>query len=199
MKKIVYKGQQLTRVKVRNNILRIFEMATDDDKYDWYSIANQHAAAAAKDYNIPLSCAAGVLAALSPRKNWKVNIQLMHEMLSTGNCGQIGMFKKKASDIMKSEHSDIAILEILKGRKIQAFYMNIMYPKKSNYVTIDRHALSVAMGEWIDEDFYRGMTSRQYEFFVQCYIFAAMKAGVSPLLMQSATWVVWRKIKKQYK
>ena len=199
MKKIKYKGRTLTRTVVKNNILRIFDMAAPADKYDWYRVAHNHTALAADKWGIPRSCAVGVLAALSPRKTWDINIELMNDFLKRGDCGQIKLFVEKAKQIVASDGSDEAIMNILNGRKIQAFYMNIMYPDAVEYVTIDRHALSVAFNEWIDEEFYAGMTSRQYEFFVQCYIFAALRAGVSPLLMQSATWVVWRRVKRDYR
>ena len=111
----------------------------------------------------------------------------------------IKAFKDKAKRIINSNGSDEEILKILNGRKISAFYLNIKYPNLSNNLTIDRHALSIALGYWITEEDYRGMTASQYNFFVQCFTLAAVKVGVTPLIMQSATWVRFRKIKKDYK
>jgi hypothetical protein len=64
-------------------------------------------------------------------------------------------------------------------------------------VTIDRHALSVALDYWVSDEEYSGMTKKQYEFFRDCYIWTADSIGVSPLRLQSATWVVFRRIKKE--
>jgi hypothetical protein len=108
-------------------------------------------------------------------------------------------FKDKAKRIIESDGSDEQILAILNGRKISSFYLNIKYPNKANNVTIDRHALSIALGYWVTDEDYRGMTANQYNFFVQCYTLAAMKVETTPLLMQSSTWVRWRKIKTEFK
>ena len=112
---------------------------------------------------------------------------------------KIDHISHKANKIIDCDGSDEAILAILNGRKITSFYLNIMYPHKVEFVTIDRHALSIALGYWISEKDYAGMTANQYNFFEQCFTLAAMKADISPVLMQSSTWVRWRKIKKEFK
>ena len=117
----------------------------------------------------------------------------------TGDCGHMGAFKNKALNIIRSNGTDESIKNILSGNKITSFYLNIMYPDRISEVTIDRHALSIALGYWITEEDYAGMTDAQYNFFVECFTLAANKVGVKPLLMQSATWVKFRKIKKNYR
>lgn len=205
--KQVFKGQTLSRTKVKNNILKIWELTEEGDRFDWYTEANSFC----KQFDNSLqvlhqpkgevihSIACGVVAALSPVKTWEQNLKCAIQMLETGDCGHMKQFKDKAKRIIKSDGTDEAILDILNGNKISAFYLNIKYPEKANVTTIDRHALSIALGRWVTEEDYRGMTTNQYEFFVQCYALAAMKVNVSPLLMQSATWVKWRKIKKDYR
>lgn len=76
------------------------------------------------------------------------------------------------------------------------FFLNIAFASDLQTVTIDRHALDVALAGRLDTE-KRQMTSKQYEFFCNCYRIAAAKRGVPPYLMQSATWVKWRKMKKQ--
>ena len=93
---------------------------------------------------------------------------------------------------------DAAILEVLKGDKISAFFLNIRYPDSAISVTIDRHALSMCFNQWLTDEQVRTMTPQQYKFFEECYRWTAAKLNVNPLLLQSATWVVWRRIKKQY-
>jgi len=196
--KQVYKGTMLSRTKVKNNILRIWKMTTEDERNDWYRDANTFASVIA--YNkTSLSKMCGVIAALSPRLSWRMNMNVAKDFLNTGTCGTMGANIRKSQRIMESDSTDKAILTILNGPKTSAFYLNIRYPNKANVVTIDRHAQSVALGYWTTDDDYSGMTKAQYEFFVQCYTMAAMHVGVSPSLMQSATWVRWRKIKTNYK
>lgn len=200
MKSIVYKGKRITRTVVRNNILRVWHQASaSEQSFDWYQAALNECSIIHDQTGCGLRKAVGVMAALSPRKSWEINMRIAKEFVETGDCGQIQLFKTKAANIMALEDpTDEDIMEVLGGRKIQAFYMNIMYPHQANYVTIDRHALSVAFNKWVSDDFYSGMTANQYEFFLQCYVLAATQVGTTPLVMQSATWTTWRKIKRNF-
>lgn len=195
----LFKGETLTRTKVRNNILKVWEMTDQDERKDWYGEALEWAQVIATVNEVQLSKVVGVIAALSPRKNWNQNLTCARDMVVTGNCGQMELFKDKARRILESDGTDETILSILNGNKIQAFYLNIRYPKDSTVTTIDRHALSVALGRWTTDEDYTGITDNQYAFFVHCYEQASDKVGVSPLLMQSATWTKWRKIKQNYR
>ena len=86
-------------------------------------------------------------------------------------------------------------MDVLKGRKIVSFFLNILYPEQNTNVTIDRHALSVILGYSVDDTDYRGITAKQYDFFQKSYIIASNKVGIAPLEMQSVTWQIWRKEK----
>lgn len=194
----IFKGKNLTYTKVKNNILRVWELTSEAEKSDWYQQANEIATSQGNKYNHEPSKVCGIMAALSPVKTWSQNIICMEQLLKTNDCGHMKAFKNKARDILKSDGSDAAILKVLNGNKISSFYLNIRYPDKAEIVTIDRHALSIALGYWITDEDHQGMTTKQYEFFVRCYVLAAAKVDVKPLLMQSATWVKWRKIKKNY-
>ena len=106
---------------------------------------------------------------------------------------------RKAKAILESNGSEAEILDILKGNKVCAFFLNILHPDKAISITIDRHALSIALGYWITDEQVRTMTANQYEFFVQCYRWTAASLGINPLLLQSTTWETWRRIKNNYK
>lgn len=186
----IYKGANLSRTKVKNNILKMWTQTNESDRKDWYLEANSWCANFDK---CSLSVVAGVVAALSPVKRWEQNLICAQDMIETGDCGHMGAFKDKARAILASDGSDESILKILNGRKISAFYLNIRYPHKANNVTIDRHALSIALGHKVTDAEYQGMTAKQYAFFVECYTIAAMKVEISPVLMQSATWVYYRR------
>lgn len=210
MIKQVFKGKLLTRTKVKNNILKIWDKTLPDERFDWYKDAKEFAINEVAQiislehsnqpkystYNINKAC--GIIAALSPLKTWEQNKKIAIEFVLTENCGHIQQFKNKALDILKSSGTDEEILSILKGKKISSFYCNIRYPQQCTNITIDRHALSIALNTWITDEDYRGITQNQYDFFVDCYKLASQKVNVSPLLMQSATWVRWRKIKTNY-
>lgn len=199
MKTQVFKGETLSKTKVKNNILRIWEQADSDERRDWYKEANCWATNVATTNNLEVSKVCGVIASLSPVKQWKSNLKCAEDLITIGDCGHMKQFKNKAIAIVNSDGSDDQILSVLNGNKISAFYVNIRYPEKNKSVTIDRHALSIALGRWVTDEDYRGMTDKQYEFFVSCYVVASEKVNVTPLLMQSATWVKWRKIKSNYR
>ena len=152
----------LTRTVIKNNILRIWNLTEGEERRDWYGEALDWATAHADDIGVSKVC--GVIAALSPVKTWEQNLVCAKDMLETGDCGHMQQFKDKADRILKSDGSDEAILDILNGNKISAFYLNIRYPNKANAITIDRHALSVALGRWVTDSDYQGMTGKQYEF-----------------------------------
>lgn len=88
------------------------------------------------------------------------------------------------------------ILEILSGNKISAFFMNVYRPYGANYVTIDRHAVSIALGEPVTGDLLK-MTAKQYGFFTEAYIKASKRVGILPCQLQAITWVSWREDKNE--
>ena len=194
--KIQFKNKELTATKVVNSIVKFYHMSGPEDRFDWYGEANKIAC----EMGNPI-ITAGVIAALSPVKDWTQNIKCAWNAIEGRKIGHIKQFESKALAILALDEDATAsdVLGILRGRKICSFYLNILFPEQKDEVTIDRHALSVALGHWITDEEYRGMTANQYKFFVNCYKRAAKKLEASPLLVQSATWVVFRKIKKQYK
>ena len=134
-------------------------MTDESERHDWYKNANKLAEIMADVQDTQMTKVVGVIAALSPLKTWEQNLVCAREFIMTGDTGHMKQFIQKARDIVKSDGSDEEILDILNGRKISAFYLNIMYYDKADYLTIDRHALSVALGYWIEESDYAGMTA----------------------------------------
>ena len=176
----------------------MYLLADDSDKSDWYSEANDFCEKLTTD-TITKNKVIGVLAALSPMKNWNDNKNQAISMIQTGSCGHMPLFKNKAINIINCSGNDEDILTILSGPKIKSFYMNIKNESANTDVTIDRHALSVAIGKRVDNTFYTGMTPNQYEFFKTYYIAVAKRLRIKPSKLQAITWVRFRKIKGDYK
>jgi len=193
-----HKHKLLSRKKVVANILKIWDLASESDKYDWYAEAHEFAQALTRAADITLNQAIGVIVALSPMKYWELNKKIALEFIlkQTPNI-HTKIFVNKALAVLQTTSED-EILNILHGNKLQAFYLNIKYPDNSVNLTIDRHALSVALGHWIDTNEYKNMTIKQYQFFSECYRYAAIKLKITPLMIQSVTWLVWRRIKETY-
>lgn len=191
-----FKGRLLTRTKTVNNILRVYDKAKDFQENDWYKQANLFALNVSKMFNVPLIKVCGVIASLSPLKSWDVNKMITIQFFEGKRGLHTGKMIAKAESITELENADVVqISEILRGNKIVSFFLNIYDPSNQDVVTIDRHALCIAVGEILSDTEQRGLTKNQYDFFVQCYKMASIKRGVSPLMMQSVTWEQWRKQK----
>jgi hypothetical protein len=192
--KIKFKHTELTYAKCVNSILRTYNR---NESFDgtWYNKAHLLAVSLSVRYDKPLHKVCGIIAALSPLKTWKENVLIAESFLKTGKAKHIKLFKNKAEDILYHSDTIEQTADFLKGRKITAFFFNILQPTESANVTIDRHALSIILGYSITDTEYQGITAKQYEFFQQCYVLASIKVGISPLQMQSITWQVWRQEK----
>jgi len=122
------------------NIKAVYNLATVKEREDgrlWYPQALQIARGLAARYYVSTECAAGVLAALSPRNKWTRNCVDAEALISTFKADSesavglkvctFGANKAKALRILtenpiKSER----VLEILSGPKLREFYSCIM-------------------------------------------------------------------------
>ena len=186
-----FQGNIVSRTQIKNRIEKIWNLCEDSERYDWYAEARLFA----ESLNIDLNRAVGILAALSPLKSWEDNKRITKLFIEGQRHGlHTNVMTNKALLILESDDKDETILRILNGQKIKSFFINIRYPNEVQTVTIDRHALSIAMGERLTDKNMR-ITPNQYKFFNDCYMYTAELLGINPLLLQSATWVKWRKIK----
>lgn len=179
------------------NILRVYRSATDAQLMTglrWYDDA--HSLALALDPTNPAR-AAGVIAALSPMVRWNVNVRLAVRAYADGVAsGGLSTSCAKANRILAGE----APLDVLKGNKVRAFYLNMLAPSDpSGGVTVDRHAFDVAVGRVTDGGT-RAILAKNgmYQFFADLYHEAARIAGVGSAQMQAVTWVVWRETMTTY-
>lgn len=211
MEQQIIKDDVWSRTQVKNNILAVWNATSDVDRFDWYQAANHYAHELANvspsndGYHLDVSRACGVIAALSPMLHWNQNKKLARELIEDAKLLNIWAIvedmkclkanARKAGYILLSDGSDDAILSILHGKKTSAFYLNMRYPDKAISMTMDRHAISIAFGMKItkEDEKYFQLTAGQYKFLVECYRWTAAKLGVNPLILQSATWVLWRR------
>jgi len=138
---------------------------------------------------------AGIVAALSPLKSWEENKRITITFLKTGKKSHTQANHQKAIDILKCDGKIETICDILNGNKITAFFLNII--GFNEMVTVDRHALAVAIGRSITGNEGIGITKTQNEFFQRCYQIAASKIDIPPSQIQAVTWVVWKRLKAE--
>lgn len=195
MKQVTFNGTTYSRTKIRNNILRTWNTTTASDRHDWYQEAHDWCRSICKRSSYTLEQTIGVVAALSPLLSWEKNKEYAEhailEVCEPSALPCMGTSCRKAEAIMSVLTTE-EVLAILKGPKTTAFYMNIMCPRASDHITIDRHAIGIAFGQRLTNDKI-SVTPKQYRFIQDCYAWTASGIGVSPLLLQSATWVAWRK------
>lgn len=196
-KSIIFKGNKLTRAIVKNNIIRIYNKA--DSYSDWYEEANTFCKYLSYKYKTPLNSVIGIVSALSPLKTWDKNKEIAEYYLDTNSIKKDNKFINfpnqcnKAVDIRNTDDEQ-EILGILNGKKTKSFYLNISHPSRLVNVTVDRHAIAVALGRVATEE-EQALSTLQYAFFEDCYKWTAEVLGIRPLLLQSITWETWRNLK----
>ena len=200
--KFQFNGKNLSRTQVKNNILSVLAQV-DEESFEfgkeWYNIANSIALSHVnKDVNLAQSV--GVIAALSPLKSWSQNLILANEFINLEKRGgHLTVLVKKATQILALNNpSTDDVVKILNGQKIVNFFLNIYYPNKDIVVTIDRHAVGIALigTKNIKQKESDGLVSKvQFEFLVHCYKWAAAELGISAVQLQAITWEHFRKNK----
>lgn len=191
-----FNNDTLTRTKVTNNIIRCYNETTKEQRYDWYKEANNFCVDLGKKFSISTFRVVGIVSALSPMKSWSQNKKLAEEFLNGKRGGTFKSNVAKCEEILKdSTKSPNDVRKILNGNKTVAFFNNIFNYTDTENVTIDRHAIEIAVN-YAMEDKLKTLSSHQYEFFKNCYIRASVKLKVRPSMVQSATWVYWREYRK---
>ena len=194
---MVLHGMKLTRTIAKNNILKVLNSDSQFGLLDWYTDAHEECTELWTLSPLYLCQIVGVVAALSPMKSWSQNIIQARKMILTGDCGHMKSMKSKAERIMKLdrdmsyEEMKTAISDILNGNKIVSFFHNILEPNETNVVTIDRHAISIAIGRKAT-DKEQQLTRNQYEFLAQCYQYTAEGLGMTASKLQGITWSNYR-------
>jgi hypothetical protein len=160
---------------------------------DWYRHANLFSLALAETYKVSEMKVAGVIAALSPQKEWQHNKVLAEEFLRTK--GKItrhtALQSNKARKILNYAQTREDIELYLGGLKTINFFNNIYDPESREHVTVDRHHIYLSIG-WDAQS----CTPKQYDFLKQNTVIFAKEVDMIPSELQSTLWVCWKRIKK---
>ena len=186
--------------------MKTYLLRIEKENNHWYQEANEWAVEVSEflfkfsGRRISVQQVLGVVSALSPMQEWNKNKDIAIQLIMTGDTGYMERGKQKARDIlsipkMLGIHSlDSEIKSILNGEKTKTFYENMVYPTRSSGVTVDRHAISIAIGH-IADDKEQSISTGVYTFIENCYIMTAETLGLAPLHLQSITWQTWKRIK----
>ena len=192
-------------VKNRNNIERVFKLATPEEIKDgvtWYALAQADARRMTIYYSIPLTTVVGVIASLSPNNKWERNVinakDLIEGYLNGEHKESIKVstyhaMKDKAWSMLEDMlETDEDILTRLNGQKIKSFYECIM---GYDACCIDGHAYNIWRYERV------GLTTdktnigkKLYAEIQGDYVRIAKKLDMKAYELQAITWVAWRRI-----
>ena len=170
---------------MRRRILSAFNAATAADLaagLEWYGRAERAAADVAP--HDPTTGAA-IIAALSPRNRWNVNVAQAARVALAAACGfdcpavSTGGNREKAWRIALGESA----ADVLRGPKVRAFFANITGDDSA--VTVDVWAARAAEGLSRTD----APSGRRYALIARAYRDVAESLGVPPRHVQAAVWV----------
>ena len=190
-------------------ITKLFETAEPAEITEgagWYIQAHEIAKLLSNKFDQPLPKVVGVMAALSPATNWQQNVADTHNLLLAYAEGinpqdvvvtTYGGNKDKAIRILKLQSSNYRDIEALllhksKINKTTCFYLNILFPDNDEVVTIDRHAIRIALGNPSEADDVC-VTEKRYRAISEAYQIASKKLDINAIALQAVVWCVFRR------
>lgn len=191
------------------SILAVFFSASANEIHEgklWYETARNWANATSRNYSIPATTVAGVVAALSPNNRWSRNLIDAEELIKVHTAGGDPR-NIKVSTFNKNKAKAIAILngnnplDILGGLKVRSFFLCITGDRDA--VCVDGHAYSIWVGERVPTSSTPKISAKLYETIAEDYRIAAKQISsiishqISGSEVQAVTWVAWRNRIKQ--
>jgi hypothetical protein len=201
----------LTRAALESQVEKTFKSASDEERaygLHWYENAHAFAQTLSDHYHITVAQAAAVIASLSPQVLWERNQMMAIKFLmnpAEATFKSDGKYQSLVGQNQGNEDKARAALvpgtdldKLMTGvepnaRKQLNFFHNLLDPTDNKWVTMDRHAINLAIGKPLDDnDAKRVLNAVKYNGFAQAYRDAAAKLNLSPNTVQAITWANWR-------
>lgn len=153
----------------------------------WYEKAYNEAILLSQVFDVSLEKVVGVISALSPRNKWARNLSDTWDLLDAPSMStKVSTFngqKEKALKILESDGKPETILGILNGEKTVNFFINILFYKHSEEVTVDVWAYRSV-----------GLEPKQsnYSAVESAYKNVAEQLNLRPHQVQAVVWGVVR-------
>ena len=183
---------------MRDNISRAFDSVSSVEMLEglrWYEQAKMAVEKTiAIPYSLSLEAAVGVVAVLSPGCGWRQNLDDAAWLMANPNTNMpVASYKSNVRKALRI-HAGENPSEVLRGRKVIAFAHNLLYPESSPFVTIDRHAVRVALNRNVGASAGSRLLDRSgvYDRFSEAYTLAAERVGILGLQMQASVWISYR-------
>lgn len=169
----------------RNRLLAVYndaDLATLEAGRLWYPEAEAMIAELSAHYALGRPAVAGVVAALSPQKRWRLNISLAETLLDRRPVASVYASNLIKAEMIADGHPP---LDVLGGPKVRAFFANLIGSRE--IVTVDTWAQKAAIGH-LAEAPKRG----RYLRLSRAYRAAAAIAGETPREFQAIVWCATR-------
>lgn len=176
-------------------ILALYDAASETQRLqgmEWYPKAARVAESIAATHNITVKQAAAIIAHLSPRTAWALNVKRAWEVAGTGTTSGLSRSVAKAAE---AREASVPLATFSKtSYKTRSFFSNIV--GSSDVYAGDGGTYCVTVDIWAaraagvpDADLSNFTT---YFSIEDAYILAAKARGIRPCQMQAITWVVVR-------
>lgn len=204
------------------NVTRVFRAASAEDLSagrDWYARASRLARELADSlpadhaHHGDIDRAAAVIAVLSPRLPWPMNVRVARQAYAIAArddfWSTLVMTYTQDLPVLKGNARKAGMLlattdptdEIVRGPKVRAFWRTIADPTDPRAVVVDRHAIDVAVGRVTDDPTRGRILGRvgAYDAVAQTYLRAArilsreLGEPITPAEVQAVTWTTWRR------
>lgn len=195
---------------VEANILGVYSRASGDEQHIgmvWYAQTNYEAQIIADKYGVVDRQAIGVIAAISPGLEWGRNLVEAAEMIAAFKAGDeippVGVYGRgnveKAQRILRGE-DPLDVFPEKTSPKVRSFYSNILNPRESTEVTVDRHAKALAYNFFSERSGFASndklsvVRPAEYKFLEWHYRKLAERLGLIPNQLQAICWVTWKRL-----
>ena len=169
--------------KIQSVLQQALPIELDSGKV-WYSEAHDYAVSLSKEFGIELSKVCGVIASLSPLKEWGLNKRIAKQFLQGKRNVHTGLQVRKAEWIFEGRDIETC----LGGLKTINFYRNILNPTDKNWVTVDSHM------HWMYKE-YPSLTPKKYNLIKNDFINYANQTNQIGCEVQACAWLVVKRIK----
>lgn len=181
-----------------DNISAMLDAATPEEWRDgltWYATANDISQLVGEltfgrqDAHATIKGAA-IVAALSPQVDWDTNVNRAISFARGEEIAGLSDGIGKARRIADNGENPALVLG---GRKVRSFWHNIC--GNSNAVTIDRHAVAIAVGRPVGDAYAKCLERLGcYQQIAAAYRTVARRLDLQPCQVQAITWLAWRRL-----
>jgi len=149
-------------------LIRKYLEVVDHSGIDWYRQGHTYCKSLSDKYNVLLVSVCGVMSALSPGTNWEQNKKDTVALLSDAKYHKFTTYGQNVAKARRILTNGVAKFSPITGPKTYNFFFNLLEPDNPLFVTVDRHAYTIAT-----DQIYTGIHAAEYRRIAQRYIKAA--------------------------